>query len=191
MGMRPGRRFCNFSTLILLVVACTVGGHETALGQLHWPGGSPRQQRIRLRVVGRVMALPRTSFFASHEVFVAEKALNREEGTLIKLVYEFLPYQPSLSEIGMDYSTIYDVRATRDPQCDESLTDMMSSRDPKHDRIDSAGFKYATDAPELAIPRHRSSLPCYESSAEDFGRAERAPLHTDNPEPMPRLKVER
>jgi hypothetical protein len=189
--MRASRPFSKLSTLILLLVACTVGGHETAVGQLHWPGGSQKQQHIRLRVVGRVMALPRTSFFANHEVFVAEKALNREEGTLIKLVYEFLPYQPSLSEIGMDYSTIYDVRATRDPQCDESLSDMISSRGPKHDPIDSAGFKYASDAPELVIPHHRSSLPCYESSAEDFGRAERAPLHPDNPEPMPRLKVER
>lgn len=189
--MSVARRFSKLSTLILLVVAGTVGGHETALGQLHWPGASQRQQHIRLRVVGRVMALPRTSFFANHEVFVAEKAISREEGTLIKLVYEFLPYQPSLSEVGMDYSNIYDVRATREPQCDESLTDMMSSRDPKHDPIESAGFKYAADAPELVIPHHRSSLPCYESSAEDFGRAERAPLHTDTPEPMPSLKVER
>jgi hypothetical protein len=185
--MNVGRGISKLLTLVLLVVGCTVGGDERAVGQLHWPFGSQRE-RIRVRVVGRVMALPRTSFFANHEVFVAEKAINREEGRLIKLVYEFLPYQPSLDDIGLDYSNIYEVRVTRDPQCDESLGDMISGRNSAND---PSGFKYATDAPELTIPRHRNSLPCYQTSAEDFGRSERAPLHTEPSEPMPTLKVER
>lgn len=188
--MNAGRRFLKLFTLFLLVTACTLGGHDTAVAQLHWPFGSQRE-RIRLRVVGRVMALPRTSFFANHEVFVAEKAISNEEGRLIKLVYEFLPYQPSLDDVGMDYSNIYEARVMRDPQCDESLGDMISSHQAKHDAADPSGLKYATNAPELSIPRHRHSLPCYQTSAEDFGRTEHVPLRTEPSEPMPTLKVER
>jgi hypothetical protein len=177
--------------MILLFFGCALGGRETATGQLHWPFGS-QQERIRLRVVGRVMALPKTSFFANHEVLVAEKAINNEEGRLIKLVYEFLPYQPSLDDVGMDYSNVYEVRVTRDPQCDESLGNMIAGRNSTHDPANPAGFKYAADAPELTVPRHPHNLPCYETSADDFGKTERVPLRNAPSEPpVPTLKVER
>ncbi len=186
MGL--GGRIWRTAALTAIGFSCTLAGNERANGQLHWPGSS-QKEHFQIRVVGRVLALPRTSFFANHEVFVAEKALNREEGRLIKVVYEFLPYQPSLAEIGMNYQTVYEIHATRDPQCDETLGALMSADHAKRsDPSESSGFKYAADAPALTVHHPKASLPCYQTSADDFGQPIHAPVHTAPVEPMPTLK---
>ncbi len=171
--------------LVVVALTCTVGGDEAAIAQLHWPAF--QKEHFQIRVVARVLALPRTSFFANHEVFVVEKALNREEGRLIKLVYEFLPYQPSLAEVGMNYSMVYDIQATRDPKCDETLGQLMSNHSGS-EADEPSTFKYATDAPSVVVHHPKSNLPCYETTADDFGQPVRAPVHSVQPEPMPTLK---
>ena len=57
----------------------------------------PIFQDVQLRVISLTWAPSRSSYFSSFEVFIAEKWLNKKESEVIKLVYEFLPYQQRLS----------------------------------------------------------------------------------------------
>jgi len=80
--------------------------------------------------------------------------------------HAFLPgvshpaYQPRLSEYGMEYTTAHDIKATRDPDCDEMLTHLGPQG--------TANFKYSEDAPKLDFTHQRFRLPCYETTAEDY-----------------------
>jgi len=56
---------------------------------------------MRLRLVALALSLPRSSYFKSYEVFVAEMPVSHEEWSPIKLVFYFLPYEPKLSESGL------------------------------------------------------------------------------------------
>jgi hypothetical protein len=137
-----------------------------------------RKESMRLRLVALAWNHPRSSFFRSEEIFIAEKELDKNETRLVKLVYDFLPYQPRLSEFGMDYSTLHELRAVRDASCDETLAQMTSS--PAGDwRQEESHLKYSTDAPVLNLERHKSHLPCYVTSADDYSR----PVHEVREEP--------
>jgi len=124
-----------------------------------------KRETMRVRLIALAESDPRSSFFSTHEVFVAAQVLRGEdESRLVKLVYAFLPYQPRLSDYGFDYSLIYELHATRDPSCDQSLTQMTTDqRDSRH-----RSLKYTSDSPVLNTVRRYRPLPCYSSTPEDY-----------------------
>ena len=161
---------------IFFLIATAIAGHPTpARGELQWQ--SPKMESVRLRIVALAWNHPRTSFFENEEVFIAEKELDKEESRLVKLVYDFLPYQPRLSEYGLDYSTVHQLRAVRDPLCDETLGELITGQ--LGDWRQESQLKYSTDAPPLNLARHKSRLPCYVTSADEYTR----PLHVPTSEP--------
>jgi hypothetical protein len=135
---------------------------------------------MRLRLVALAWNHPRASAFGSEEVFIAEKELSKDESRLVKLVYEFLPYQPRLSDEGLDYSTLHEVRAMREPQCDETLGQIATGQMGDW-RQQQFRLKYSTDAPPLNLSRHNSRLPCYVTNAEDYAK----PVHDESQPPQP------
>lgn len=112
---------------------------------------------LPLRLVAMAAVLPTSSYFANYEVFIAERKLGRTESELIKLVYMSLPYQPRLSEYGLNSSRVYNLRVTRDSSCDESLLD-MSFPETSGIKSDSSGSK-------------TNALPCYRTTADDYRKA--------------------
>ena len=151
------------------------GGHETAQAELHWRPA--KKEAMRVRLVALSLAFPRSSFFTTQEVFIAEKQFAPDESRLVKLVYEFLPYQPRLSEYGLDYSTLHELRAVRNPSCDETLRQMSSPRNMPDWPQPDQSWKYANDAPILNPGRHRNNLPCYETTADDYSKSVHEPLN--------------
>jgi hypothetical protein len=121
----------------------------------------PAIQEVQLRVISAAWAPPRSSYFSNYEVYVAEKWLNKE-AQLIKLVYEFLPYQRRLSEYGLDTSKVRKLRVTRDPTCDESL---MQIEWPEN------GGSGSGSAPASNPDDRNNKLPCYRTTADDYRRA--------------------
>ena len=172
----------SFSTWLLMLAVCLVGGTETARGNLPW--SMPKKESMRLRLVALAWNHPRSSFFASEEIFIAEKELTKDETRLVKLVYEFLPYQPRLSEEGLDYSTLHELRAARDPHCDETLSQITAGREGDW-RQDQSQLKYSADAPPVNPSRYKAPLPCYVTNAEDYTK----PIHseTDSQPVVPQL----
>ena len=166
--------WCLICSAYWLVVGLS-GSHGRASAQLHWE--EPKKEQVRVRLVALALADPRSSFFSSHEVFVAEKQVGREEWSMVKLVYGFLPYQPRLSERGLEYSTVYEIRAVRDPGCDQTVGEMKSGQWSQPERS-HLNWRYARNSPISDVERRHSSLPCYLTSADDYERSV-----PDNPEP--------
>lgn len=160
--------------MALVMTTCALGRPEKARGELQWQW--PRKESLHLRIVALAWNHPRSSFFASEEVFVAEKQLNKEEGQLVKLVYDFLPYQPRLSETGLDYATVHELRAVRDSSCDETLAEILSGHVGDWRQQQPPQVTYSLAAPALNPSRHRRQLPCYVTSAEDYSRAQHEPV---------------
>jgi hypothetical protein len=156
----------------LLLVVCTLAGRENAQAELHWP--ALKKESVRLRLVALAWNHSRSSFFASEEVFIAEKQLGGDESRLVKLVYGFLPYQPRLSDAAFNYFTVLELRAVRDPSCDETLLQMTTGQVGDW-RQQESGLKYSTDAPPLNLQRRKSTLPCYVTTPEDYRRSVRQP----------------
>jgi hypothetical protein len=171
-------RSFGLATIVLSVAISTLCGNETAEGELHWSQAS--KEPLKVRLVAPAWNHQRSTFFASEEVFIAEKQLDQDEFRLVKLIYGFLPYQPRLSESGFDYATVYEMRATRDPSCDESLLQMTSGDDGDW-RQPSSELKYSADAPALNLQRRKSTLPCYRTSPEDYKRALQEPVKGSPP----------
>jgi hypothetical protein len=93
-------------------------------------------------------------------VFIAENRLSRYQSRLIKLVYEFLPYQNRLSDYGPNYPAVDKLRVTRDPSCDETLMQVMSSVNwPQPNRMQEA-LKNSDKQPGI--------LECYRTTADDY-----------------------
>ncbi len=157
----------RFRSLALLAAFGIVCGLQTN-GELQWQ--EQKKEPIRLRLVALAWNHARSSYFSSEEVFIAEKELDRNETRLVKLVYEFLPYQPRLSEFGMDYSTLHELRAVRDATCDETLAQIIASQTGDW-RQQESHLQYSTDAPALNLARHKSHLPCYVTNAEDYSHS--------------------
>lgn len=139
---------------------------------------------MRLRLVALAWNHPRSSFFVSEEIFIAEKQLTKGESRIVKLVYDFLPYQPRLSEAGLNYSTLHELRAVRDLHCDETLAQVATGQVGDW-RQDQAQLKYSTAAPSLDLSRPKGPLPCYITNAEDYSK----PIHDESepqqvPEPV-------
>ena len=166
----------RFVSMVLMVAVCILSGSKTASGNLPWP--APKKEEMRIRLVALAWNHPRSSFSANEEVFVADKELAKDETRLVKLVYMFLPYQPRLSDEGLDYSTLHEMRAVRDPQCDETLAQITTGQTGDW-RQDQSQLKYSASAPPLNLSRHKNPLPCYVTNAEDYTR----PVH-DESEPQ-------
>jgi hypothetical protein len=131
--------------------------------------GHPKKQPIEVRLIALAVAYPRSSFFSSDEVFVAEQELGKEESRFIKLVYDFLPYEAPLSDSGLKYYLVHKVNAVRDATCDESLWEMRSLMDhrPMSERT-SSRWKYAVESPISDLDRRQASLRCYRTSSDDY-----------------------
>jgi hypothetical protein len=163
------------SGMAWLAVIALLCSPTTARGELQWQ--MPRLEPVRLRLVALAWNHVPTSFFASEEIFIAEIEITKDESRLVKLVYNFLPYQPRLSENGFNYSTVHELRAARDPQCDATLSEITTGQVGDW-RQEQSQLKYSTDAPALNLARHKSRLPCYVTSAADYTK----PVHEPTPE---------
>ena len=172
----PRRKLKSLVGLVILLAASGLFGPEThARAQLHWPE-PPKKVPLRVRMVAVAVSYPRSTFFSSQEVLIAERELATDEWSLIKVVYSYLPYQPKLSETGFDYSIVHELSAARDPNCDETL-DQLTSRDwPNHSTID---LKYSKGAQVRDLARRRIPLPCYETSADDYTKKEEKPAREE------------
>lgn len=168
--------------LLFLAVTCIGGTGKHAEGQLRW-AYPPKKDHIRVRLVAIALAdRPRSSFFPSREVFVAEREVSHEEWGFIKLVFTFLPYQPRLSESGFDYSVVHEVSAWRHPDCDETLDQLTKRSLPdRHEPL-----IYSHNAPRTDLDRKRISLRCYETNADDYIKTSVEP---STPPPKPVLKT--
>ena len=161
--------------IILSAIAVCAVVPRPADGELRWQ--EPKKEAMRVRLVAMAEEYPRSSFFSSHEVFIAEKQLSENESRLVKLVYQFLPYQPRLSDSGLDFSTIHELLAVRDPSCDETFSHLISPNELRGaSRPQSVTTViYSADSPVIDSTRRKSPLPCYETTPEDYTRAVHRP----------------
>jgi hypothetical protein len=171
------------AALIVFSAACLVGTVERADAQLHWPD-PPKKAPIRVRLVAVSLADPRSTFFSSHEVFVAETEIARGEWSLIKLVYTFLPYQPRLLDSGFDYSVVHEFSAWRDPDCDETVAQLTARSLPNRNEP----LSYAPHVPSEDLDRRHIPLPCYETNADEYKKSSNEPIAPPPPPPEPVLK---
>lgn len=174
--------------LLFLAVTCFGGGGRHAEGQLRW-AYPPKKAPIRVRLVAVAYAdHPRSSFFSSQEVFVAEREVFHEEWGLIKLVFTFLPYQPRLSESGFDYSVVHEVSVWRHPDCDQTVEQLTARNMPdRHEPL-----IYSPNVPKedkKDLDRKRIPLPCYETNADDYIKASLEPIGPPPQPPEPVLKA--
>jgi hypothetical protein len=126
-------------------------------------------EELPLGSLGLVFAAPGTSYFSNFEVFVAKRRVGKDQMQLIKLVYEFLPYQRRLSEYNLDNlpPRVIKLRVTPDPSCNESLGRIVQPyTDPT---------RATTEYPKLPAALRDSDLnavlPCYRTTADDFQKA--------------------
>jgi len=164
------------AALLFLTATCIGGAGRQAEGQLRWDY-PPKKAPIRLRLVAIAFAdHPRSSFFSSQEVFVAETEISHEEWGLIKLVFTFLPYEPRLSESGFDYSVVHEVSAWRDEACDQTIAQLTARSQPdRHEPL-----IYSRNVPREDLDRRRMPLPCYETTANEYIKSSFEPV----PQPL-------
>jgi hypothetical protein len=145
-------------------------------GQLRW--SHQQKHEIEVRLIALAEAYPRSSVFATDEVFVAEQELSKEESRFIKLVYDFLPYEPPLSDSGLNYSLVHKVQAVRDTSCDDSLWQMRSlMAQRRRAQKQNSSWKYAQESPIADLDRRQARLRCYRTTSDDYEKAERQPTN--------------
>lgn len=129
----------------------------------------PTIEELPLASLGLVFAAPGTSFFSNFEVFVAKRRVGKDQLQLMKLVYEFLPYQRRLSEYHLDDlpPRVIKLRVIPDPSCNESLGRIIEP----HTEAARTGKAYPQLPPELRSADLNAVLPCYRTTAEDFQKA--------------------
>jgi hypothetical protein len=157
--------------VIFMVTSSLLTPGTRAHAQLHWPD-PPQKKPLRIRLVAVVFSYPRSTFFASHEVLIAEQELAQDEWSLIKLVYNYLPYQPKLSENGFDYSVVHEMSVVRDPHCDETVAHLTARDWPDRGTVE---LKYSKGADTRDLAGRRIPLPCYDTSADDYTKSEKEP----------------
>jgi hypothetical protein len=172
------------AALLFLTAACIGGPGRQAEGQLRW-NYPPKKAPMRVRLVAIAISLPRSSFFKSAEVFVAETEISHEEWGLIKLVFSFLPYEPRLSESGFDYSVVHEVSAWRDENCDETVAQLTARSLPnRHEPL-----IYSRNVPREDLDRRKIPLRCYETDAYDYIKSSFEPIAPPPKPQRPVLKV--
>ena len=126
-------------------------------------------EELPLGFLGLVLAAPGTSYFSNFEVFVAKRRVAKGQLQLIKLVYQFLPYQKRLSEYDLNNlpPRVIKLRVIPDPSCNEALGEIIQpTPDPA---------RPVTEYPKLpAVLRSadvNEVLPCYRTNADDFQKA--------------------
>ncbi len=130
---------------------------------------TPTVEELPLGFLGVVFAAPGTSFFSNFEVFVAKRRVGKDQLQLIKLVYEFLPYQRRLSEYDLNNlpPRVIKLRVTPDPSCDETLGQVI--------QVHADPTDPATEYPKLPAALRSADLnavlPCYRTTADDFQKA--------------------
>jgi len=130
---------------------------------------NPTVEELPLGFLGVVFAAPGTSFFSNFEVFVARRRVGKDQLQLIKLVYEFLPYQRRLSEYDLNSlpPRVIKLRVTPDPSCDESLGQVIQAHtDPALPATQYPKLPAALRSADLS-----AVLPCYRTTADDFQKA--------------------
>lgn len=159
---------------LCLMGAILFSGIPTVDGQLHWT--MRKKQPIQVRLIALAVEYPRSSFFSNDEVFVAEQELGKEESRFIKLVYDFLPYQPALSESGLDYSLVHKVNAVRDTACDETLWEMRLLMEQRRKAAQgNSSWKYAAESPIADLDKRQARLRCYRTTSDDYEQAVHEP----------------
>jgi hypothetical protein len=179
-------RMKNWTRLLLfLAAACMGSSGRQAQGQLRWPDYPPKKAAMRVRLVAVAYAdYPRSSFFSSQEVFVAEREISHEEWGLIKLVFTFLPYQPRLSESGFDYSIVHEVSAWRHADCDQTIEQLTARNQPdRHEPL-----IYSRNVTRKDLDGKRIPLRCYETNADDYIKSSLEPVAPPPKPPEPVLK---
>jgi hypothetical protein len=170
--LAKNRTACIVANLVVLII-CALSGPETARANLHWR--LKKKEDLRVRLIALAEADPRSTFFSTQEIFVAAQQLGEDESRLVKLVYDFLPYQPRLSEYDFDYSVVHEIRAVREPGCDQSLAQLSTDQRTR----EHVPLKYAADSPVLNTNRHHSVMPCYSTTPEDYTKAVHQPPPPD------------
>ena len=120
---------------------------------------------LAVNLLGPTVPLPNSSYFSSQEIFLAEERVSPRQSRLIKLIYEFLPYQPKLSEYGPNFPALDKLRVTRDPGCDETLalaTSINTSAWPQAGRL-RLKAKY--------LNVQETTLACFRTTADDYRQA--------------------
>ncbi len=129
-------------------------------------------KELSVEVIAPVLPLPSSSYFASSEVFIAEEQLSSHQRRLIKLVYDYLPYQKRLSDYGPNYPKLDKLRVARDATCDETLREATSSMTtPEISAGDGARLSSQPGVPQ------QTKLPCFRTTADDYRRAR---IHAHN-----------
>ena len=126
-------------------------------------------EELPLGLLGVVFAPPGSSFFSNFEVFVVKRRVGKGELQIIKLVYEFLPYQRRLSEYDLSKlpPRVIKLRVTADPSCDEPLGEVIQGHpDPTHPANEYPQIPAALRSYPL-----NTVLPCYRTTAGDFQKA--------------------
>jgi Rap1a immunity proteins len=170
--------------------ALNEGGEAPCIGDsgkqaegLHWPD-APKKARLRVRLVAVALALPPSSWGENLEMLVAEKEIGVEEFSLIKLVFTYLPYQPSLSESGFDYSVVHEVSAWRNPDCDETVAELTARSLPdRHEPM-----IYSHHVPREDLEARHIPLPCYVTKADDYIKSSLEPIPPP-PAPPPAVSL--
>ena len=72
----------KFLFMVLLIVFCCSVVREQASAELHWQ--NQRKEHMRIRLVALAIAYPRSGYFSSQEVFVAEQQIEKDETRLVK-----------------------------------------------------------------------------------------------------------
>jgi len=140
----------------------------------------PETKELSVNFMVPALVLPMSSYFSNYEVFIAEQRLTRYQSRLIKLVYEFLPYQPRLSDYGANDLGIENLRVTRDRSCDQALMQVASSASTVP-WSQSARLQLSAKS----LTQGQSTLECYRTTADDYRRAHarqhRQKVATSNP----------
>ena len=126
-------------------------------------------EELPVGLLGLVFAAPGSSYFSNYEVFVAKRKVGKDQLELIKLVYEFLPYQRRLSEYDLNNipPRVIKLRVVPDPNCNESLGQIIEPvPDPNRPVMEYPKLPAALRAVDLS-----AVLPCYRTTATDFQRA--------------------
>jgi hypothetical protein len=126
----------------------------------------PDTRELSVNFMVPALVLPMSSYFSNYEVFIAEQRLPRHQSRLIKLVYEFLSYEPRLSHYGPNYPGIENLRATRDRSCDQALLQVASSASTVPW---SQSGRLQLSAKSLT--QLQSPLECYRTTADNYRRA--------------------
>jgi len=123
-------------------------------------------KQLSIYFIGPALAFPQSSYFSNFEVFIAEERIGRHQSRVIKLVYDFLPYQPRLSDLGPGYPALDNLRAIRDPSCDEPLKEVVSFATSLHWPKASLAQLNTTSSKQ-----RQTVLPCYQTTADDYRKA--------------------